>query len=118
MAIKTFVAGERPLAADLNDSFEELDDRAFPNLLSGNVAVLYPDLTNSFTSSVSFPSGFFSSAPHVVVSLSYNASAANSDSLWAGAQSISTSGFTLASIHSEFIEQPSGVVAYWVAAEV
>jgi hypothetical protein len=112
---KTFTAGERLFASDLNDNFEELDDRAFPKVLSGNVSVTYS--SGFFTSSVSFPAGFFSAPPNIIVSLSHNDTPANSDSFWAGAESTSTSSFTLQSVHSESFN-PSGVVAYWVAAEV
>jgi hypothetical protein len=112
---KTFTAGERLFASDLNDNFNELDGRTFPKVATGSVSVTSFS-SEVFTSAVTFPSGLFSAAPNVVCSLDYSGTTSQSDTITVLATSVTSSGFTIRVTENETTD-PSGAVANWVAVE-
>jgi hypothetical protein len=113
---KTFSAGERLFAADLNDNFEEIDGRSALVVYSGSTSSSVSANSASETS-VTFPSGLFASAPNVIVSLSeLSINSANCDNIRVFANSITSSGFTLRAINTESASTTFGRT--WVAIGV
>jgi hypothetical protein len=113
---KSFTAGERLFASDLNGNFTDLNDRQVPVFASGSETLTVVGQTVS-TTSITFSSGTFSSAPVVMVSLSFNSNASGSDGLAIFATSVTSSGFTLRVTNNEGPTTSASVAAYWVAIQ-
>jgi len=113
---KTFTAGERLFAADLNSNFEEIDERSTLVVYSGSVSSSIARNSTEETS-ITFPFGLFGATPNVVVSLSrHNQSAVNSDNIRVYANSVTSSGFTLRVVNNEINTYTLG--RRWVAIGV